>query len=101
MGYKLYSNIICQIQQKVLWKILEKEYSKLFSKYEMFFLNQSNFSSNLFQVLILQYHNHWMYQTICQAKLIKFIIKLYIDQNTLLVKHHQKKSHFSLKVRQS
>ena len=84
MGYKLYSNITCQIQQKVLRKILEKVFitkkctqcktshtlktdvfelpdnkdiAKLFSKYELFFLDQSNFSSNLFQVLILQHIN--------------------------------------------
>ena len=28
-----------------------------------------------------------MYQTICQAKPIKFIIKLYRNHNTLLIKH--------------
>ena len=32
-------------------------------------------------------HNFWIYQTICQAMLIKFIIKLYTNHNTLLVKH--------------
>ena len=33
------------------------------------------------------HHNYWIYQTICQAKLIKLIIKLYTDHNTLLVKY--------------
>ena len=32
-------------------------------------------------------HNYWIYQTICQAKPSKFIIKLYTNQNILLVKH--------------
>ena len=32
---------------------------------------------------------NWMYQTWCQAKPIKFIIKLYINHNTFLAKHHQ------------
>ena len=32
-----------------------KHFGKLFSKYEVLFLDQSNFSSNPFQILILQY----------------------------------------------
>ena len=32
-------------------------------------------------------HNYWIYQTLCQAKPIKFIAKLYTNHNTLLVKH--------------
>ena len=32
-------------------------------------------------------HNYQIYQTICQAKPIKFISKLYTNHNTLLVKH--------------
>ena len=32
-------------------------------------------------------HNYWKYQTICQAKPIKFMIKLSTDHNTFLVKH--------------
>ena len=32
-------------------------------------------------------HNYWMYQTIWQPKPIKLIIKLYLNHNTLLVKH--------------
>ena len=78
MGYKLYS---CHIQQKMLRKILEKVFitkkcthcktfhtlktdvfelpdnkdiRELFSKYVLFFLDQFNFSSNSFQVLMLQ-----------------------------------------------
>ena len=31
-------------------------------------------------------HNYWKYQTTCQAKLIKFIIRLYTSHNVLLVK---------------
>ena len=31
-------------------------------------------------------HNYWIYQSICRAKPIKFIIKLYTNHNTLLVK---------------
>ena len=43
-------------------------------------------------VLLVSYYIdlNWMYQTWCQAKPIKFIIKLYINHNTLLAKHHQK-----------
>ena len=33
------------------------------------------------------HHKYWIYQTICQAKSIKFIIKLYTDHNSLWVKH--------------
>ena len=33
------------------------------------------------------YHKCWIYETICQAKPIKFIIKLYTDHNSLWVKH--------------
>ena len=33
------------------------------------------------------HHNYWIYQTLCQAKPIKFTIKLYTNHNTLLVKH--------------
>ena len=42
--------------------------------------------------LTTRHHKCWIYQTICQAKPIKFIIKLYKDHNTLGVKHttHQK-----------
>ena len=32
-------------------------------------------------------HNYWIYQTICQVKPSKFIIKLYTNHNILLVKH--------------
>ena len=32
-------------------------------------------------------HNYWIYQTLCQAKPVKVIIKLYANHNTLLVKH--------------
>ena len=32
-------------------------------------------------------HNHWIYQTICQVKPMKFVINLYTNHNTLLVKH--------------
>ena len=82
MECKLYSNSTCQIHQNVLRKIMEKVYitkkctqcktshtsktdvfelpnnkniEKLSSKYEVVFKEQSNFSSNPFQVLILQY----------------------------------------------
>ena len=84
MGNQLHS---CQIQQKLLQKILEKVFvtkkctncktshtlktdvfelpdnkdiRKLFSKYELFFPNQSNFSSNSFQILILQHLIPWV-----------------------------------------
>ena len=33
-----------------------------------------------------RHHKHWIYQTIRQAKLIKFIIKVYADQITISVK---------------
>ena len=38
------------------------------------------------------FHNYWINQTICQPKPIKFIINLYANRNTLLVKRttHQK-----------
>ena len=38
------------------------------------------------------HHKYWIYQTICKAKPIKFIIKLYTDHDTFWVKHtnHQK-----------
>ena len=62
-------------------------------EYELFFLDQGNSSSDPSQILIQQYpipttghHKDWIYQTICQAKPIKFFIKLYTDHNTLLVK---------------
>ena len=43
-------------------------------------------------VLLVSYYIDfkWMYQTWCQTKPIKFIIKLYINHNTLLAKYHQK-----------
>ena len=42
-----------------------------------------------------------MYQTICQIKPIKFVIKLCINHDTLLVKHATYQArHFSFKVRQ-
>ena len=34
-----------------------------------------------------RHHKYWLYQSICQVKPIKFIIKLYIDRNTLWVNH--------------
>ena len=39
-----------------------------------------------------RHHKYLIYQTICQAKLVKFIIKLYTDDNNLWLKHttHQK-----------
>ena len=39
-----------------------------------------------------RHHNYWIYQTICQAKSINLLSKVYTDHNTLLVKHaaHQK-----------
>ena len=39
-----------------------------------------------------RHHKYWLYQTIWQAKPIKFIIKLFTDHHTLWVKHatHQK-----------
>ena len=36
---------------------------------------------------ITHHHKYWICQTIWQAKLIKFIVKLYSDNNTLWVKH--------------
>ena len=32
-------------------------------------------------------HNYWIYQTISQAKPIKFVVKLYLDHHNLGVKH--------------
>ena len=81
MGYKIYSNIHYLSQQKVLRKILEvfitkkftqcktsctlkidvfeildnKNVEKLFSKYDLLFLDQLNSSSDLSQILILQF----------------------------------------------
>ena len=79
---KYIETLFAQIQQKVLRKILEKVFitkkyvqsknphtlktdvfelpdnkniGKLFSKYELLFVDQANFCSNLFQVLIPQY----------------------------------------------
>ena len=125
----------------------------MFSKFELFFLDQANSSSDPSQISILQfpiasaslppspslsnfalatwnplqhnphhllhqflyfvlphwttnYYRYWIYQTICKAKLMKVIIKLYTCHNSLWTKHttHQKrwvfKSHFSFKVRQ-
>ena len=52
-------------------------------------------------------HNYWIYQTICQAKQIKYTIKLYTNHNTLLVKHatyrkvQSLRTLFSFRVRQS
>ena len=42
--------------------------------------------------LTIRYHEYRIHQTICQAKSIKCIIKLYTDHNILCVKHatHQK-----------
>ena len=42
--------------------------------------------------LTTRHHKYWIYQTICEAKSIKFVIKLFTDHNTLLVKQaiHQK-----------
>ena len=85
--------------------------AKLFSKYELFLLYQANFSSNPSQTLIQRFpmprasynpqyvlywlpyfvlphstnyqHKYWIYQTIWQAKRIKFIIKLFTDHHTL------------------
>ena len=97
-----------------------KNIAKLFSKYEQLLLNQDHFSSDPSQTLILQfpmprashnpdyvlhwfsyfvlphsskhYHKYWIYQTIWQAKPIKFIIKLFTDHHTLWFRHatHQK-----------
>ena len=80
MGYKLYSNITCsnpkefamkniieglhywemysmrniiQLKNWCIW--ITKNIGALFSKYEMFFLDQANFSSNSFQIWQLQY----------------------------------------------
>ena len=38
------------------------------------------------------HYKYWIYQTICKARLIKVIVKLYTDQNTLWAKYttHQK-----------
>ena len=35
--------------------VITTYFGKLFSKYEILFLDQSNFSSNTFQILLLQY----------------------------------------------
>ena len=52
-------------------------------------------------------HKYWIYKTVCQAKPLKFLIKLYTDHKTLWVKHatHRKsdsyKRRFSFKCRQN
>ena len=43
-------------------------------------------------------HNYWIYQSICRAKPIKFIIKLYTNHNTLLVKPQTYQKAESLRV---
>ena len=49
----------CQTWHTLKADVFELSYNKnigkLFSKHELFFLHQANFSSNTFQVLILQY----------------------------------------------
>ena len=115
-----------------------KNIGNMFSKYELFLLDQAYSSSDLSQILILRFpifraslppspslpnfqpteaplhHNpphvlrqipyfvlpyltthhdkYWLYQTMRQAKQIKFMIKLYTDDNNLWIKHvtHQK-----------
>ena len=97
-----------------------KNIEKLFSKYELFLLDQANSSPDPSQTLILRFpiprasHNphyvlhcfpyfvlphsskrhykYWIYQTIWQAKPIKFIIKLFTNHHTLWIRHatHQK-----------
>ena len=119
MEYKIYSKITCSsrrcngkywrrssllrnllnVKHHTPYKSIYSKYQiiknigKLLSKYELFFLDQGNSSSDPSQILIQQYpipttghHKDWIYQTICQAKPIKFFIKLYTDHNTLLVK---------------
>ena len=41
---------------------------------------------------IKSHYKYWIYQAICKARLIKVIVKLYTDQNTLWAKYttHQK-----------
>ena len=93
---------------------------KLFSKYELLLLDQTNSSSDPSQALTRRFHiprashnlhyifhwfpyfvlphstkrhhKYWIYQTIWQAKPIKFIIKLFKDHHALWVRHatHQK-----------
>ena len=121
-----------------------KNIGKLFSKYDLFSLDQANSSYNTSQILILQYfiprdslpplpslsnflllnwntsstqsssfvlhqfsyfilpysnthHNYWIYQTICQARPIKFFIELYAKHSPLLVKHANYKKGESLR----
>ena len=46
--------------------------------------------------LMTHHHNDWIYQTISQAKSIKFFTKLYTDHNTLFIKQatYQKSESF-------
>ena len=101
---------------------LIKVFGSFFWNYELLFLDQANSSSYPSEILIIQFpmiqtflqhnthhvlhrfryfvlpqastrrHKYWIYQTICQAKPIKFIIKLCTDHynlwdNTLPIKN--------------
>ena len=114
---------------------LIKVYGSFFWNYELLFLDQANSSSYPSEILIIQFpmiqtflqhnthhvlhrfryfvlpqastrhHKYWIYQTICQAKPIKFIIKLCTDHynlwdNTLPIKKLSLQELFSFKVRQ-
>ena len=114
---------------------LIKVFGSFFWNYELLFLDQANSSSYPSEILIIQFimiqtflqhnthhvlhrfryfvlpqastrhHKYWIYQTICQAKPIKFIIKLCTDHynlwdNTLPIKKLSLQELFSFKVRQ-
>ena len=114
---------------------LIKVFGSFFWNYELLFLDQANSSSYPSEILIIQFpmiqtflqhnthhvlhrfryfvlpqastrhHKYWIYQTICQAKPIKFIIKLCTDDynlwdNTLPIKKLSLQELFSFKVRQ-
>ena len=66
----------------VNWNSFQHNFHHALHRISYFFLQHSN----------THHHRYWIYQTICPAKSIKFIIKLYTDHNNLWVKHitHQK-----------
>ena len=92
-----FNSVLCQIlilQYSILRDSLPPSLS--LSSFTLANCNPSSTQSSSciyhhFPYFILPYsntcHNYWIYQIICQAKPIKFIIKLYANHNILLVKH--------------
>ena len=72
---------LCQFFTLVKWNPSSTQSSSSSSSVSLFCFTQWNHT-----------HKYWMYQTICQAKPLKFLIKLYTDHKNSWVKHatHQK-----------